>query len=225
MDELEAVGDPSLRSALLFVRSRDRAVTADELAAAQSIHRNVARTRLERLGDAGLLEAAYERRTGRSGPGAGRPAKTYAVAPSLAPIEFPDRRSESLMALLVEALPDDTRAEQLRTAGSAFGHELARAARLGRFRSPQRAFEAVCRALAALGYHATLESVGERRAVIATATCPVRPVVRAHEYATEIDRGMWTGLVEHALGPNAARVACNAVGCRENGSCRVFVSF
>jgi len=225
MDELEAVGDPALRRALLFVRSRDRAVTADELAAAESIHRNAARARLERLAEAGLLESAYERRTGRSGPGAGRPAKTYAVAPSLAPIEFPERRSESLMALLIEALPDGSRAERLRAAGVSFGHELAAAARLGRFRSPQRAFDAVCRALASLGYQATLESVDERGAVIATATCPVRPVVRAHEDAAEIDRGMWEGLVEHALGSNATRVVCSAAGCRENGPCRVFVSF
>ena len=67
MDELEAVGDPDL-AALLFARSQQHAVTADELAANAGIHRNVARARLERLVRAGLLEPGYERRSGRTGP-------------------------------------------------------------------------------------------------------------------------------------------------------------
>src|SRR6266404_768200 len=54
MDRLAAVGDPSLRSTLAFVRGSERAVTADELAAHDVIHRNVARSRLERLAAAGL---------------------------------------------------------------------------------------------------------------------------------------------------------------------------
>src|SRR6478752_5103431 len=106
MDELEAVGDPELRAALLYARRQARPVTADELAAASEVHRNVARSRLERLVEAGLLEPGYERRTGRSGPGAGRPAKTYAVVPEMEAIQFTDRRYERLFARVVEALPD-----------------------------------------------------------------------------------------------------------------------
>src|SRR5262245_20685044 len=104
MDHLAAVGDPELREALLFARSHARPVTADDLAQARGIHRNVARSRLERLVEAGLLAVAYERRTGRSGPGAGRPAKTYSVVPQLESIEFPADPSESLAGLLVDAL-------------------------------------------------------------------------------------------------------------------------
>jgi predicted ArsR family transcriptional regulator len=224
MDELEAVGDPELRSALVFARSRDRAVTADELAAAQSLHRNVARARLERLAEAGLLEPGYERRSGRTGPGAGRPAKTYAVAPSLEAIEFPARRFETLVALLVDALPASSRAARLREVGEAFGRELGAGARLGRFHSPQRAFEAVCRAMASLGHQATLESVDEHGAVIVTPTCPVRPLVRAHEDAAELDRGMWAGMVNHALGgKTVARVECHTQGCLDGGPCRISI--
>src|SRR6478672_8996419 len=83
MDSLEAVGDPELRAALRFVRSRRSPVTADELAAAESVHRNVARGRLERLAEAGLLVSRFERRSGRTGPGAGRPAKVYSPAPEI----------------------------------------------------------------------------------------------------------------------------------------------
>src|SRR5205085_3331160 len=56
MDPLEAAGDPELREALLCARGQARPVTADELAAAREVHRNVARARLERLAEAGLLE-------------------------------------------------------------------------------------------------------------------------------------------------------------------------
>src|SRR5207253_1561841 len=63
--------DAGLRDALLYARSQPHVVTADELAAAQGIHRNVARSRLERLARAGLLIAGFERRSGRSGPGGG----------------------------------------------------------------------------------------------------------------------------------------------------------
>jgi predicted ArsR family transcriptional regulator len=104
MDHLAAVGDPELREALLFARSHARPVTADELAQDRGLHRNVARSRLERLVDAGLLAVSYERRTGRSGPGAGRPAKTYSVVPQLESIEFPADQSGPLTALLVDAL-------------------------------------------------------------------------------------------------------------------------
>jgi predicted ArsR family transcriptional regulator len=226
MDELEAVGDPELREALLFARSRERAVTADELAVAQSTHRNVARARLERLAAAGLLAPAYERRTGRTGPGAGRPAKVYAVVPSLTPIEFPTRRFEALLALLVEALPLSSRTARLREIGHAFGRELATASRLGHYRSPQRAFAAVCRSLASLGFQATLVSADDHGAVITTPTCPVRPLVRAHGEAAEIDRGMWAGMIHHALGGNRTLdVDCETAGCTGAGPCRVSVRF
>lgn len=222
MDELSAVGDPELREALLFARGRARPVTADELAAAQGIHRNVARSRLERLVEAGLLEPGFERRTGRSGPGAGRPAKTYAVAPQLEPIEFPARNYESLVGLLLEELPP----ERLRAVGVAFGDQLARLAKLRASSRPQRAFEEVCRAVRSLGYQASLEQADEHGAVIATPTCPLRPLVRANHEAAEVDRGMWAGLAARALGgAPVAHVECETRDClADHASCRVLIS-
>src|SRR5205823_10249443 len=111
MHRLDSLGDRALRETLLFARAQPLPVTADEVAAAQRIHRNVARGRLERLSEAGLLIASFERRTGRTGPGAGRPAKTYRVAPELTAIEFPTRRYEQLIGLLIAALPEPGRRE------------------------------------------------------------------------------------------------------------------
>jgi predicted ArsR family transcriptional regulator len=222
MDELEAIGDPELRDALLVARGEARPVTADDLAAAQGVHRNVARSRLERLVEAGLLAPAYERRSGRTGPGAGRPAKTYKVVPELNAIQFPERRYESLLALLVDAVPR----KKLHAVGVAFGQDLARRAGLKAIKTPQRAFENVCDAVRSLGYQASLESADETCAVIATPTCPLRPLVREKPAAAEVDRGMWAGLVAHALaGWRVQRVDCETRDClADHSSCRVLIT-
>jgi predicted ArsR family transcriptional regulator len=222
MDALEAAGDPELREALLFTRAQERPVTADDLAAAQDVHRNVARARLERLVEAGLLAPGYERRTGRTGPGAGRPAKTYAVVPELDAIEFPARRYETLLALLIDGVPR----ERLREVGAAFGEELARAARLRPARTLRTAAERMCRAVRGLGFQASVVEVEADRVVIATPTCPLRPLVRTRPEAAEIDRGMWAGLAAHALaGASVDRVECETRDCfLDHASCRILIS-
>src|SRR5438067_2309565 len=61
------------------------------------------------------------------------------------------------------------------------------------------------------------------RAVISTPTCPLRPLVARKPEAAEIDRGMWTGLVERGLdGVRAESVRCETADCLdEHRSCRV----
>jgi predicted ArsR family transcriptional regulator len=222
MDWLEAVGDRELRSALSFVLAHPRPVTADDLAASDGTHRNVARSRLERLADAGLLVRGSERRSGRAGPGAGRPAKTYAVAPHVGSIEFPQRRYEKLLGLLVDSLPARARAERLRALGVAFADELLRAVRLRPAKTVAAGAERVCGAVRELGFHATVAEVGDDFAVIETATCPLRPLVREREGVAELDRGMWTGLAAHALdGVGPASIACDTQACHGDGACRV----
>lgn len=223
MDRLAAVGDPELREALLFARSRARPVTADELAEAKGLHRNVARSRLERLVAAGLLAVGYERRTGRSGPGAGRPAKTYSVLPQLESIEFPAGHDEPLLGLLVDALARGRSAKALRQVGIEFGRELARSARLRPTKTLEAGIERVCAAVRSLGYQASLERSDDTTAVIATPTCPLRPLVRSRPAVVEIDRGMWAGLAGAALeGVEVDRVRCETRDCfDDHASCKV----
>jgi len=225
MDPLEAAGDPELRATLLVVRGRADAVTADDVADAHGIHRNVARSRLERLVEAGVLKPGYERRTGRSGPGAGRPAKTYAVVPELEAIVFPDRRYERLLALVIDAVPAEARGARLREIGTAYADELARAARLRPARSLRAGVEAMARAVRRLGFQASVEEAAGDRAVLATPTCPLRPLVRTHPEAVEIDRGMWGGLAAHALaGVSAGAITCETRDCLvDHASCRVLI--
>ena len=219
VDPLDAVGDPELRSALLFVRGSDGAVTVDELAAQQGVHRNVARARLERLAAAGLVDSGFERRSGRAGPGAGRPAKTYRAAPQLDTIEFPARHYELLLGLFADTLPR----RRLRDVGVAFGKELARAAGVRRTKRVRDGLERVCAAVRSLGYQASLEGVDGASAVIVTPTCPLRPLVAARPDAAVIDHGMWSGLVEAAVaGVEAHEISCETSDCLlSHAACRV----
>jgi predicted ArsR family transcriptional regulator len=224
-DRLGAVGEPALREALLYARGRRTAFTADEAAGALGVHRNVARSRFERLAAAGLLEAAYERRTGRSGPGAGRPAKVYSVSPEVDAIEFPARRYEKLVGALLDALGADRPPELLRRAGESFGRELAAAAGLRPATGVRAGLERVCDAVGRLGFQASLVEVAGDTAVIATPTCPLRPLVAERPEAAELDRGMWAGLVERAVtGLRAERVECETANCSDgHASCRVLL--
>jgi predicted ArsR family transcriptional regulator len=189
------------------------------------VPRTVARSRLERLASAGLLVIDYERRTGRSGPGAGRPAKTYAAAAETTALEFPPRRYESLIRLLIDTLPRRRRARQLADVGYAFGLELASAGRVRRAAALPSALERLCRGLGRLGFQASLESATEEAAVVVSATCPLRPVVVGAAEARTVDEGMWRGLVAASLGADvASRVRCETRDClTEAAPCRIVV--
>lgn len=224
MDELNAVGDTGLRSALLYARSIPHAVSADDLAAKQGVHRNVARSRLDRLAAAGLLTSGFERRSGRSGPGAGRPARVYSVPPSLTPIEFPERRYELLVGHLVDALPERGRSIRLRDAGHAFGSDLALQSGLRPAKTLSTALHRMCAAIGQLGYQASVAEISADAAVVVTPTCPLRPIVRAGAQAAEIDRGFWTGLTAAALGVSTDVLECRTCDCHaDTSSCRVLL--
>lgn len=101
---LASLQDPVRRALYLFVLSEDRTVSRDEAAAAVDIRRGLAAFHLDRLAEEGLLEVEYRRLTGRSGPGAGRPAKLYRPAPLDFEVSFPPRSYVLVGELLAEAV-------------------------------------------------------------------------------------------------------------------------
>lgn len=214
LDRLAAAGDPQLRRILLYARSRRDPFTAADAAAELEVHRNVARSRLDRLAEAGFLEVALERRGGRRGPGAGRPAKVYRVAPELDGVEFPDRRLAELTSLLVMRVPARGRPKALRETGEEFGRRLATSAALQPSRNVATGLERVCDALGRLGFQVSIVSLEGDRAELASPTCPLRPLIVSYPGAGGIDRGMWAGLVERGIhGVKANRVACETPRC------------
>lgn len=79
-------------------------VGRDEVAEALGVGRTLAAFHLDKLVDAGLLEVSYARRSGRTGPGAGRPAKLYRISAAEHAVSVPPRAYRTAAELLAEAL-------------------------------------------------------------------------------------------------------------------------
>src|SRR5512141_2639734 len=63
----------------------------DAAATAVGVSRELTAFHLDRLVDGGLLQASFRRLSGRTGPGAGRPAKVYARADHDIRVSLPPR--------------------------------------------------------------------------------------------------------------------------------------
>ncbi|GAA4893265.1 putative ArsR family transcriptional regulator [Stackebrandtia albiflava] len=130
------LAEPTRRALYDFVARQTSPVSRDEAAAAVGVPRNTAAFHLDRLADEGLLTVDHERRTGRSGPGAGRPAKLYRRSSQQITVTLPERRYALIGELLAAAVEEaertgesaravlDRRAEEL---GNRLGHEARRA--------------------------------------------------------------------------------------------------
>jgi DNA-binding transcriptional ArsR family regulator len=101
---LAALSDPTRRRLYFFVASRLEGAGREEAAEAVGITRALAAFHLDRLVEDELLVAEYRRLTGRSGPGAGRPAKIYRRSTRQLAISLPQRNYELLARLLAQAL-------------------------------------------------------------------------------------------------------------------------
>jgi predicted ArsR family transcriptional regulator len=113
------LAEPSRRRVYDYVAGRRESVSKDDVALALEIGRTLAAYHLERLTDAGLLTASYARRTGKTGPGAGRSAKLYAVSSREFTASEPARDYEALAHLLAAAIAADGSGEGQGYAGRA----------------------------------------------------------------------------------------------------------
>ena len=131
VDALSALGDATRRSAYDFVCAQGRPVGRDEVAGGLGIGRTLAAYHLDRLATAGLLSVAYARRSGRSGPGAGRPAKLYERSDREVAVSVPPRDYGVAARLLADAAAQDeegTTRLALRDAAESLGREIAASA-------------------------------------------------------------------------------------------------
>src|SRR5690348_6994604 len=99
--------DPVRRRLYDYVSGSAEPVGRDEAAAAIGIGRPLAAYHLDRLVSLGLLIADYRRPAGRTGPGAGRPAKVYARSRCEFAVTVPPREYELAARLLAEAVESD----------------------------------------------------------------------------------------------------------------------
>ncbi|UXY32076.1 helix-turn-helix transcriptional regulator [Streptomyces sp. HUAS TT20] len=101
-----ALDEPTRRRLYDHVVRQPGPVSRDEAAEALGLARQTAAFHLDRLADESLLDVVYERRSGRTGPGAGRPAKLYKRSSEQVTVSLPERHYELAGRLLAQALEE-----------------------------------------------------------------------------------------------------------------------
>ena len=189
-----ALDEPTRRRLYDYMGRQPEPVSRDDAAAALELPRTTAAFHLDRLVDEGLLDVVYQRRTGRTGPGAGRPAKLYQRSQQHVAVSLPQRRYDLAGRLLSSALEHaersgdspraalDQRAYQL-------GKELGEAARSAGGDRDTR--DTALRVLQAQGFEPRIQ--GED---VTLANCPFHTL--AQEY-TELVCGMNLRLLDGLL--------------------------
>ncbi|TCO19641.1 putative ArsR family transcriptional regulator [Kribbella steppae] len=168
--------EPTRRRLYDHVVRQTAAVTRDEAATALGLPRATAAFHLDRLADEGLLDVVFERRTGRSGPGAGRPSKLYRRSDWHVEVSLPEHRYDLAGRLLAAAIEDaedsgESPREALDRRARQLGNELAAAARTGAENSP----EVVMRVLEAHGF----EPRADEDAIL-LGNCPFHTLAQQH---------------------------------------------
>lgn len=201
VEAVSSLGDANRRSLYDFVVERGDWTSREQAATGTGIERATAAHHLDRLADDGLLETDYRRLTGRSGPGAGRPAKVYRRAPRDISVSLPPRDYE-LVGRMLAAAADRSRREGLpiqdaidaeaRNVGKRLRDELGSVLASSR-RSRKRATQLAVDLLAAHGY----EPERDRSGTVVLRNCPFHQLAREH---TELICGMNLCLLTEALG-------------------------
>ena len=207
---LSTLGDPTRRSAYDYVSAEGRPVGRDEVAEALGIGRTLAAYHLDRLAKEGLVSVTYARRSGRTGPGAGRPAKLYERSEREVAVSVPPRDYGLAARLLAHAAAHDEQGETrraLRAAAEALGREIA---------ATTPAPPDVERLLRERGYEPYEDDAG----VMRLRNCPFHTVAQSHpDVVCDMNRSLLGSIVAgidadlHALlepGPGRCCVAIKA---------------
>ncbi|HEY3555880.1 MAG TPA: helix-turn-helix domain-containing protein [Kribbella sp.] len=187
--------EPTRRRLYEYVAGQPEPVSRDDAATALGIPRTTAAFHLDRLTEEGLLDTCYERRSGRTGPGAGRPAKLYHRSDREIEITLPERQYAVAGQLLAAAIQDAETAgipprEAVNRRARQYGETLGRAARnrdddahdredgadaVDGGRRTGGEGELLVRVLAAHGFEPRAGADG-----IALANCPFRRLAKEH---------------------------------------------
>lgn len=188
-----ALLDEPVRRALFdHVTAQGAPVGREDAAAAVGVPVHTAKFHLDRLVAGGLLEVEFRRLTGRTGPGAGRPAKLYRRSDQQLSVTLPERD----YALVAEVLAAGV--ERAAVSGEPVLAEVKRVARergerLGRTAAGQGPRGAVD-LLAAHGYEPR-----ERRDGVRLANCPFDVLARQHTaLVCEVNQALVAGVLEGA---------------------------
>jgi predicted ArsR family transcriptional regulator len=154
---LAVLDEPVRRSLYFYVAYRQRDVSRDEAAQAVGVSRGLAGFHLDRLVAEGLLDTSFRRLSGRTGPGAGRPAKLYRRSARQLEVSLPQRSYKlagHILATAMEPNPGARTDRKLGEAARAIGQQIGRDARTrgGSRPSKKRLLAGTLAALEAAGY-------------------------------------------------------------------------
>jgi len=183
---LAALADPVRRAVYDIVARAQDAVGRDAAATAAGVPRSTAAFHLDRLVDAGLLTVEYRRLSGRSGPGAGRPAKLYRTVSGELIGSVPERHYElaaDILAAGAERADRDGVSVAAAAAARSRGHEIASGA------------GGIDAALDACGYAPESDAQG----TVVMHNCPFHALARRHsELVCAVNLALVEGLLEGA---------------------------
>jgi predicted ArsR family transcriptional regulator len=211
------LGDATRRGIYVTVRESPEPVTASQIADLFGIHANVARHHLDRLVADGYLQVTRKRPSGRTGPGAGRPAKHYEPTRKNVSVQFPARRYDLLAELLlrvIERIAPDNASEIADEIGREYGRELATEIGIPDELGYDTAAIAVARALMGVGFEVEARP-GDHELV--TRFCPFGESATNHPaIVCQLDQGLVTGLLE---GTEQIPIAIVSPHGNEEGDC------
>ena len=104
VNKVGALADPIRRALYRFVARQPGAVSRDQAARGIEVPRHTAKFHHDKLVDEGLLTTEFRRLTGRTGPGAGRPAKLYRRTRKEITVSLPLRRYDLASHVLADAV-------------------------------------------------------------------------------------------------------------------------
>lgn len=177
---VSSLAEPTRRALYDHVVASAKPVGRDAAAAAVGVSRSLAAFHLDRLADEGLLEVEYRRLSGRSGPGAGRPAKLYRRTAHQVDVTLPPRRyalAAEVLADAVERVEPDAARAVVAAAARAHGRQLAEGqpVPLPRRAGRRARLEALVAVLAEAGYEPYAD--GDE---IRVRNCPFHPLAATH---------------------------------------------
>ena len=220
IDDVVVLGEPVRRALYDYVARQREPVGRDAAAAAVDIGRPLAAFHLDRLVAAGLLEVTFRRLSGRTGPGAGRPAKLYERSAREIELSLPARRYELAARLFAKALTTGAAAggstdEALDGAARSFGESLGKEARRAAGPRPGRArlLAAAMNVLTSAGF----EPIAGDDDVIALRNCPFDALAQSHR---ELVCGMNLSLMDGVI-VGLRTTGIEAVLDRQPGMCCV----
>ncbi|GAA3538629.1 helix-turn-helix transcriptional regulator [Nocardioides daeguensis] len=179
-----SLADPVRRALYRFVAEQPGAVSRDQAASGVDVPRHTAKFHLERLVEEGLLVTEFRRLTGRTGPGAGRPAKLYRRSRRELSVSVPSRRYDLAGQVLADAV-------ERTLAGMPMPDALAAAADAAADAVAGGAAEPLLETLARLGYEPGAEDDG----ALCLANCPFDRLATDHrDLVCGVNRSFLTAL-------------------------------